>query len=244
MLKIKKLTKYFGGVAAVNNCSFKIERGKITALIGPNGSGKTTVLDLISGIIKPDSGEIIFLQKNIVGSSVEKISKLGVSRVFQQSRLFKNLTVKENLLLAINNDDQNFWKNMLGFSKSIDEKEDIVIKALKEINMSKYKDVLASELSFGQKRLIDIMRAILNPHELLIIDEPIAGINPKLRLKIYDKLISLKEKGVTILIVEHDMPFTFKVSDVIIVMETGSIIAKGTPNEIKKNKDVLKAYLG
>jgi ABC-type branched-subunit amino acid transport system ATPase component len=244
MLKVKNLTKKFGGVVAVRDCNFEIEQGKITGLIGPNGSGKTTVFNLISGIIKPDNGDIILLNKNITGNSVDKISNFGISRMFQQSRLFKNLTVRENLLLAIDNEDQKFWKNICGLNEVTNEKENRITEILEKVGMGAVKNKLTEELSYGQKRLVELARTILNPHALLMLDEPIAGVNPKIRADIAKFLLMLKNKGTTILLIEHDMPFTLGICDNIIVMDAGSVIARGSPSEIRENKLVLEAYLG
>jgi len=243
MLKIKKLTKYFGGVKAVNNCSFEIEKGKITALIGPNGSGKSTVFNCISGIVKLDDGEIIFKDKKINGLSIDTISNLGISRVFQTSSLFKNLTVQENLLLAIDSGDQKFWKNLFGLNKVDTKKEKLVDEILKKMEITAIKNKPASSLSFGQKRLVELARTILNPHELLILDEPVAGVNPKIRKFIEKILLEMKSKGTTILLIEHDMTFTLSISDSIIVLDAGKVIATGTPAEIRGNEKVLEAYL-
>jgi len=243
MLKIKKLTKYFGGVKAVNNCSFEIEKGKITALIGPNGSGKSTVFNCISGIVKLDDGEIIFKDKKINGLSIDTISNLGISRVFQTSSLFKNLTVQENLLLAIDSEDQKFWKNLFGLNKTDIKKEKLVDEILKKMEITSIKNKPASSLSFGQKRLVELARTILNPHELLILDEPVAGVNPKIRKFIEKILLEMKSKGTTILLIEHDMTFTLSIADDIIVLDTGKVIATGTPAEIRGNEKVLEAYL-
>jgi len=244
MIKIKNLKKYFGGVKAVDSCSFEIEKGKITALIGPNGSGKTTVFNLISGIIQPDEGQIIFDGKNIVGKSVDVISNMGISRVFQQSRLFKNLTVKDNLLLAQDNQDTNFWQNLFGINKTTQEKQKKVKDILKLLNITHIENHVAGELSFGQKRLAELGRAILNPHQLLMLDEPVAGVNPHLRKEIKNILLNLKKQGETILLIEHDMLFTFDIADDIIVLDAGKVIASGKPKEIRNNSAVLEAYLG
>ena len=244
MIKIKNLKKYFSGLKAVDDCSFDVEKEKITALIGPNGSGKTTIFNLISGIIKPDKGQIIFDDKNIGGKPVDTISNFGISRVFQQSHLFKNLTVRDNLLLAVDNDDTYFWKNLLGVNKITKEKTRKVTKILKLLNIFHIKNHIAGELSFGQKRLVEFARAILNPHKLLMLDEPIAGINPQLRKEIKDILLNLKKQGKTILLIEHDMLFTFDIADNIIVLDVGKVIASGKPKEIRNNPQVLKAYLG
>jgi len=244
VLKVQNLTKNFGGVKAVNNCNFEIEKEKITALIRPNVSGKKTVFNLISGICIPNSGSIFFKSADLVGCSVEQISNLGISRVFQQSRLFKNLTVEEILFLAIDNDDTKFWKNLFGLNKITKEKENKIDVILKLLDISEIKKKMASELSFGQKRLVELARTILNPHELLMLDEPVAGVNPKLRTEISKILLDLKNKGETILLIEHDMTFTLKIADRIIVLDAGKVIAQGTPDEIKNNPLVLEAYLG
>jgi len=244
MLKIENLTKKFGGITAVNNCSLEIEKGKITVLIGPNGSGKTTIFNLISGIIKPDQGGVFLNNQNILNYSVDQISNLGISRLFQQPRLFKNLTVKENLLLAIDNEDVKLWKNIFGLNKITEEKQETVKNILEYVGISETKNKIANELSFGQKRLTELARTILNPHQLLMLDEPVGGVNPKIKKDIAKFLLGLKEQGQTILLIEHDMPFTFNIADCIIVINAGRVIAQGTPNEIKQNKEVLKAYLG
>ncbi len=244
MLKNKNLKKYFGGVKAVNDCNFEVKEKTITALIGPNGAGKSTVFNLVSGILKVDSGKIIFDEKNITNLQPDKISNLGISRLFQQSRLFDNLIVKENLLLALDNEDTKFWKNLFGLNKITKEKKEKIKKMLKLVDMEKFENILARELSYGQKRLIELARTILNPHKFLMLDEPITGVSPVLRREIARILLKLKNQGETILLIEHDMNFTLKIADVVIVMEKGKVIATGDPNEIRNNPRVLKAYLG
>lgn len=244
MLKIQNLTKHFGGVKAVNDCSFEIEKGKITALIGPNGSGKSTIFNCVSGIIKPDAGEILFNAQNITGLSVDVISNKGISRVFQKSQLFKNLTVRDNLLLAIDNNDQKFWRNLFGRNKHTVNKEDRIRDLLGKMELLPIIDKTANDLSFGQKRLVELARTILNPHELLMLDEPVAGVNPKIKNFITKMLTELRDKGTTILLIEHDMTFTLSLSNGIIVLDAGKVIAQGSPEQIRGNKEVLEAYLG
>jgi len=244
MLKVVNLKKHFGGVKAVDGCSFEVKKGTITALIGPNGSGKTTVFNLISGILKEDSGKVIFDSIDITHFSPEAVSNIGISRLFQQTRLFNNLTVKENLLLALDNEDTKLWKNLLGFNKVTKEKEEKIRKMLKLVGIERFENKLARELSYGQKRLVELIRTILNPHKLLMLDEPVAGVNPELRREIAKLLKKLKKQGDTILLIEHDMDFALGLADFVIVMDEGKVIAKGKPREIRNNKKVLEAYLG
>jgi branched-chain amino acid transport system ATP-binding protein len=244
ILQVKEVSKTFGGVKALDSCSFEVRRGTITALIGPNGSGKSTLFNIISGVMNADSGKIIFDGNDITNRSPEDISNSGISRMFQQSRLFKNLTVKDNLMLAIDNEDMKFWKNVLGKNKITKEKEDKVKKMLKHIGMEEFEHKTARNLSFGQKRLVELARTILNPHTLLMLDEPVAGVNPRLRKTIVKVLLKSKKEGKTVLLIEHDMNFILGISDEVIVLDEGKVIAKGTPKEIKNNSKVLEAYLG
>ncbi|NYZ78165.1 ABC transporter ATP-binding protein [Candidatus Micrarchaeota archaeon] len=248
MLKIKNLKKHFGGVKAVDGCTFNAERGKITALIGPNGAGKSTVFNIVSGILKPDSGSVSFGKKEIAGRSPEEISNVGISRLFQQTRLFKNLTVLENLLVAVDDEDEKLAKNLYAFENADRMRVKKARQTLKLFFSEEQANALekktASDLSYGQKRLVELTRTVLNPHELLMLDEPVAGVNPVLRKKIAGVLLELKKKGETILLIEHDMDFTLGISDRVVVMDEGRVIAEGTPREIKKNEKVLEAYLG
>lgn len=244
MLEIKNLYKHFGGVQAIEDCSFQVKAGTITALIGPNGAGKSTVFNLIFGIVRPDKGDIFFGGKKITNLSPEKISNIGFSRVFQQASLFNNLTVKENLLLAIDNEDQKFWRSFLRIYSNIKEKDKKVSEVLKMVDMEKFENYTARDLSYGQKRLVELARAILNPHTILVLDEPVAGVNPKLRQKISEVLKNLKKSGDTVLLIEHDMDFTLGISDEVVVMEKGAVIVQDSPENIKNNPKVLEAYLG
>jgi len=243
MLKITNAKKYFGGVHAVDGVSFEIKPKKITALIGPNGSGKSTLFNLISGVYSIDNGNIYFKGEKLNGKKVCDISNLGISRIFQKSRMFDNLTVRENLLLALDNENQKFWENLVG-NKITKEKEKIVKEALQMVGIEKKIGANGGELSFGQKRLVEIARALVKPHELLMLDEPVAGVTPPLRKVIAELLLKLKKEGETVLLIEHDMTFTLGIADRVIVLDNGKVIADDTPKKIKKNKKVLEAYLG
>lgn len=241
MLKVQNLKKFFGGIRAVDGCSFNVDRGKITALIGPNGSGKSTVFNLVSGILKLDSGKLILEEKEITGIAPHRVSQKGISRLFQQTRLFENLTVSENLSLALNEDDTKFWKNF--FRKEVVHDENIQ-KSLESLGLEKFQNRLARELSYGQKRLVEILRTVIRPHKVLMLDEPVAGITPLLRRKIAALLRNLRKEGETILLIEHDMNFALNLVDWVVVLDAGKVLAEGTPYEIRKNKKVLEAYLG
>lgn len=240
LLELKNLHKSFGGVKAVNGCDFEIQQGKITALIGPNGSGKTTVFNLISGIYSADSGKVLLNNDDITGYAIEERSKLGISRMFQQSRLFTNLSVKENLLLAL--DQRNF--NMFSVLNASEKQAGKIAEVLDLLELSKKLHTQTEALSFGQKRLVEIARTYLLSHRVLLLDEPVAGITPHLRDKITKFLIKLRQKNETVFLIEHDMNFVFNLADEVIVMDAGKIIAKGKPDEIQNNKLVIKAYLG
>jgi ABC-type branched-subunit amino acid transport system ATPase component len=244
LLELKNLTKSFGGVEAVCDCSLAAEKGKITALIGPNGAGKSTVFNLISGMLQPDGGQIIFAGGELNRRSVEEISNLGISRLFQEVKLFDNLTVEENLSIALSDRDTAFWSNLVGtYRYSVAEKARVQ-EVLDWIEMAEYRQKQARDLSYGQKKLVGIGRSVLNSHQLLMLDEPVAGVNPKLRQRISDILLKLKDKGETILLIEHDMNFTLNLADRVIVMEAGRVIFSGSPERVKKDRRVIEAYLG
>lgn len=244
MLKLKHIHKSFGGVKAVEDCSFAIEPNTITALIGPNGAGKSTVFNIISGVSSADVGQVIFEKKNITRLQPHQVSNQGISRIFQKSRLFENLSVEDNLFLALDNRDTRFWKNLLGFTRKTPEQTSQVSNILELLGINKLRHKISGSLSFGQKRLVEIGRAMINPHRLLILDEPVAGVNPKVKEQIAKLLKYHKSQGKTVLLIEHDMSFTFEVADRIIVLDRGAVLTTGTPEQIQKNKKVLKAYLG
>jgi len=181
-------------------------------LIGPNGSGKTTVFNLISGVLKEDFGKIIFNGMDITHFSPEQVSNAGISRMFQHCTLFDNLTIKENLLLALDNEDTKFWKNLVGFNKITKEREEKIKEMLKLVRMERFENKLVRELSYGQKRLIELIRTFLNPHKLLMLDEPVAGVIPLLRKEIAKLLFKSKDCGDTIILIEHNMVFALEKS--------------------------------
>jgi len=244
ILEIKNLKKNFGGVNAVDNCSFGIEEGQITALLGPNGSGKTSLFNIISGIVNVDSGKVFFNSDDITNRRPEDISNLGISRLFQKSRLFENLSVEDNLLISIDSEDMQFFKSIFSSNKVFHEEEEKIHKILRFLKIENLKKKFASDLSYGQQRLVEITRTFLNPHSLVLLDEPVAGVNPKIRNKFAKFLLEMKNQKDTILLIEHDMRFTFSIADRVIVLHEGRVIADGLPAEIKKNELVQRVYLG
>jgi branched-chain amino acid transport system ATP-binding protein len=241
ILEIKNLFKNFGGVKALDGASLNIEKGKIVAIIGPNGSGKSTLFNAISNLIRADRGEIFLDRINLGGKEDYEISKTGIARTFQDVRLFRNLTIRDHLEIALSKDDEKLFRNIFF-------KEENRLARIKEIlalvGLDKPLGTLATDLSYGQRKLLDLAVAVAKPHELLMLDEPVAGVNPHLRKEIKKILRKLNGEGETIIIIEHDMNFVMDMADNIYVLEQGKVIAEGSPKEIQNNKHVLEAYLG
>jgi len=226
LLRVYNLDKHFGGVYAVHNCTFGVREGTITSIIGPNGAGKTTAFNLITGILKPDKGTVWFKKKNITGLRPYEVARTGISRTFQLAKVFKYMSARDNLLIARQASDKELQK------------------ALDQVNYARELDTIAGELSYGNQRLLEIARALLLPHELLMLDEPTAGVNPKVRQELKSILKNLKKQGKTIVLIEHDMDFVMSISDEVIVLNEGTVLTSGTPAQVRKNKRVLEAYLG
>jgi len=240
-LSIKHITKHFGGIHAIDNCSMEIEEGKITAIIGPNGSGKSTLFNMISQLIDEDHGTIEYKGKQISKLRDFEVARAGISRTFQEVRLFQNLTIKEHLEIDLGENDESLWRSLL-----LPEKVSkmVIQEILETIDLKKPEFTLATDLSYGQRKLLDLGIALASSHTILLLDEPVAGVNPALREQIKKVLKRLNSAGETILLIEHDMNFVMDLAHTIIVLDAGKVIAHGTPKEIQKNKAVLDAYLG
>lgn len=241
------VTRSFGGLKAVNVEHVEIPRHAITALIGPNGAGKTTFFNLLTGFDKPDTGTWSFDGKSLVGVPAFKTSRMGQVRTFQLTKALAMLTVLENMKLgAKNQKGENFWVSLLPWlwRKQDDAIEQKALKLLERFQLDAKQDDFAAELSGGQRKLLEMARALMSDPTLVMLDEPMAGVNPALTQSLLDHIIGLKQEGMTVLFVEHDMHMVRHISDWVIVMAEGRIVAEGPPDVVMKNPAVIDAYLG
>ncbi len=243
ILELRHVSKHFGGVKAVDKCSFYVRKGLITGLIGPNGAGKTTAFNVITGLLKVDNGKIIFMGEEITNKPTHAIARKGLARTFQHVRLFDNLSVEENMLLATQHPGENFFKSFVHTRKSGALKKKIK-QVLELVGLHKPLTTLACDLSYGQKRLLELARALMMDYHLLMLDEPTAGVNPYIRKRLKILLRKLKREGKTILLIEHDMDFVMNLSDEVVVLDAGKKLMVDKPEKVRKDKRVLEAYLG
>ena len=248
IISVKNLQKSFGGLKAVDVNELTFMEGQLTSIIGPNGAGKTTFFDLISGFQNADSGEVFLNEKNISNSQPYKIARMGMVRTFQLTKVFDRMTVMDNLLFSgsdINND--SFLNSIIKLNSQKLYENNLKEKAkeiMKDLNIDHMANSYARELSGGQKKLLELARAIINNPEILLLDEPLAGVNPKLAEDILSLIKRLSDNGITIIMVEHNIEAVMKISERIVVLAEGSLIADGNPNQIRNDKNVIEAYLG
>jgi branched-chain amino acid transport system ATP-binding protein len=249
MLEIRGIRKSFGGIHAVDGCSLMVLKGTITGLIGPNGAGKTTLFDIITGFYKPDKGEILFKGNRIDGLPPHKIFHHRICRTFQITREFGHMTLLENLMvMAQNQSGERIWNSLFCQNKvRVQERvlRDKALEILKFFELIHLKDEYAKNLSGGQKKLLELAKTQMADPELILLDEPGAGVNRTLMKRLVENIKSLcTERGITFLIIEHDMDMVMNLCDPVIVMSEGRKLTEGTPEEIKSDERVLEAYLG
>lgn len=249
LLETKDLTMKFGGLLAVDKFDIKINNNELVGLIGPNGAGKTTVFNMLTGVYSPSKGSIFINYNDVTGKSPYQIVNNGVARTFQNIRLFKDLTVLDNIKIAYHNQtkysvldgifrSKKYWQEEANADKK-------AIEFLKIFNMEDYAQTLAKNLPYGKQRKLEIARALATKPKILMLDEPAAGMNPQETRELMETIDLIKDKfDISILLIEHDMHLVMGICERIIVVNYGKIIAKGSPDEIRDNPDVIKVYLG
>ena len=249
VLETKDLGIDFGGLTAVDNFNIQVKKNSITGLIGPNGAGKTTVFNMLTKVYEPSRGTIILNDKDITKLSTIEVNKLGIARTFQNIRLFDKLSVIDNVKVAMYNDtNYSMFDSFLRTPKYYKEEkriEEEALELLKIFGLEDNKDVVSSSLPYGLQRKLEIIRALASKPCLLLLDEPAAGMNPKETEELMHTIKDIRNKfDITILLIEHDMKLVMGVCEEITVLNFGMVLAKGTPDEIKNNPQVIKAYLG
>lgn len=249
LLEITNMTKTFGGLKAISDISFSLDKGRIVSIIGPNGAGKTTFFNTLTGIYKPDYGSIKFNNKSLVGLSTDKIAARGIARTFQNIRLFQEMTVIENILVGMHVTLKQTGLQAL-FRRPYYRREELegeqkALRLMKYVGLKDVGNELAKNLPYGAQRRLEIARALAADPLLLLLDEPAAGMNPQETDQITQLFREIRDDmGITILLIEHDMRVVMKISEDICVMDYGEKIAEGTPAEIRSNSRVIEAYLG
>lgn len=239
--------RQFGGLTAVDVEHVEIQRGTITALIGPNGAGKTTFFNLLTGFDRPNEGQWTFEGRQLAGVRPHKVAQYGMVRTFQLTKALSRLTVMENMRLgAQKQTGEKLWASIFPFlwRKEEDEISKRALSLLQSFNLDKKQDDMAGSLSGGQRKLLEMARALMVEPDMVMLDEPMAGVNPALTQSLLDHIRQVRDRGTTVLFVEHDMDMVRDISDWVIVMSQGRVIAEGPPNDVMSNEAVIDAYLG
>lgn len=248
LLEIKKVSKYFGGLKAIDNLDLVVDQGEIRGLIGPNGAGKSTLYNVISGVHRPTSGRVIFKGEDVTGHKPHKMTEMGLVRTFQATTLFKNFSVLKNVLAGCHLYSKvNFWGALLntpGTAKKQRGSEEKALEILEFMGLLEYRDELALNLPHGHQRVLGVGIALAAEPELLMVDEPVTGMNDEETGVMMGIIRKIHNRGITILLIEHDMKVVMGLCEKITVLNFGEKIAEGSPDEIKENPDVHEAYLG
>jgi len=248
LLQVVDVSKSFGGLAAVNEVSFTVDQGEVLGLIGPNGAGKTTLFNLITSMFPPTGGRVLFRGENIRGLKPHSITRKGISRTFQNIRLFAQMTARENVMVGRHARSRaGIWRGVLRTGSQRAEEAGIRKKTdelLALMGLAGHEEFPAGKLPYGHQRRLEIARALAAEPRLLLLDEPAAGMNERETREIHQLILSIRGLGVTVLLIEHDMSLVMKVCDRLIVLNFGQKIAEGTPEEIRGNPEVVEAYLG
>jgi branched-chain amino acid transport system ATP-binding protein len=249
-LQVEGLRKTFGGITAVDDISFDVEEGSLTGLIGPNGAGKSTTFNLITGMHEPDAGTVRFNGEDITDRAPHEIANRGLARTFQIARELEEMTVLENMMLAPKDQQgEKLWRSITpGVRDDVRRQEEELLDRVWEVldffDIEHLAEEYAGNLSGGQRKLLEMARALLTDPDMLLLDEPFAGVNPTLEKRLLDHIHDLRKDGYTFLIVEHDMDLIMNNCERVIVMHQGKILMEGTPAEVKDSEEVIEAYLG
>jgi ABC-type branched-subunit amino acid transport system ATPase component len=233
MLQVRNLVKTFGGIVAVDGVSFNLEGGVVLGIIGPNGSGKTTLLNLLNGVYPPDAGEVWLAGQRVEGGPPQRLADLGVMRTFQNTRVFRSLTVLQNMLVPL-----------LHRSLRVEEARDRALRLLASVGLEGYAHVPASQLSGGQQRLLEFARALMVHPRVVLMDEPFAGVHPDAIETMVRRVSDLRREGVSFVVVSHEIPVLMSLSQRVLCLDQGRVIADGAPEEVARNEAVVEAYLG
>lgn len=247
-LRVIGVTKRFGGLTAVNHVSLDINKGEIFALIGPNGAGKTTLFNTITGIYKPTDGTVVFEGRDITGLKPYRVAELGIGRTFQQIRLFSYMSALDNVMVGEHHlMHAKLWDSVFKTRKARREEADVKARAmelLRFVGIEQQAHNYARNLPYGHQRRLEIARALATRPHLLLLDEPAAGANPNEKVELMQLVQKVRDQGITVLLIEHDMKVVMGISERIVVLDYGEKIAEGVPREVRSNQRVIEAYLG